>query len=271
MSFRLAKQLLSQYTAIHSICKSIELVTILTLQMYKKKISSSRKLVKLLFCYVKEVYTYNYQSYKHLIVPYLTDKSCSGIVNNYLWTNVKEMLQLLSYKNIIVKIFGTSSRFQKNMMLHSSNRNVIGNLYRLSNETVTYYTSYLLLSEFIFLEQNYFLFFFNEYVNIYNQVINYYLIHSLSSFINLFFLNEFSFYLNSLLNFIDVYFFFTSVILLDLIEANMYSELGSRANSMTNSIQSSKENVKLYTLVFNRFRQAKITNEIIEIISSSNI
>ena len=65
--------------------------------------------------------------------------------------------------------------------------------------------------------------------------------------------------------------FLVSIILLDILESTMYSELGSRANSMTNSIQNSKENVKYYTLIFNRYRQAKITNEIIEIISSSNI
>ena len=51
----------------------------------------------------------------------------------------------------------------------------------------------------------------------------------------------------------------------------MYSELGSRASSMSNSIQNAKENIVYYTVVYNRFRQAKITNEIVEIISSINI
>lgn len=84
MSFRLAKELLNRYENLYYLCKSIELVTILTLQMFKNKISSSRKIIKLFFCYFKEGFKKNYIETTHLIVPFLTDKSCSGIVNNAL-------------------------------------------------------------------------------------------------------------------------------------------------------------------------------------------
>jgi len=108
-----------------------------------------------------------------------------------------------------------------------------------------------------------FIFFFNQYVTIYYQLVNYYLLRSLNEFMTIFFDNLSIIY--------NVYFFIVLMLLLDIMEFNMYSELGSRANSMSNSIQNSKENVKYYSLIFNRYRQARITNEIIEIISSSNI
>ena len=52
-----------------------------------------------------------------------------------------------------------------------------------------------------------------------------------------------------------------TILLFDILEFTMYSELGNRANSMSNSISNSKENVKHYTLVFNRYRQAKIQGQ----------
>jgi F0F1-type ATP synthase gamma subunit len=156
-------------------------------------------------------------------------------------------------------------------MLTSFSKSIISNFYNLSDETVNYYISFMLLKEIIFLEYEYFYFYFNEFVNIYYQVVNYYLIRSLKELINIYLYNDVIFLLSNINIIINIYLFLVSIILLDILEFTMYSELGSRANSMTNSIQNSKENVKYYTLIFNRFRQAKITNEIIEIISSSNI
>lgn len=46
MSYRLAKILLKKYINISFLCKTIELVTILTLQLYKNKILSSQKRIK---------------------------------------------------------------------------------------------------------------------------------------------------------------------------------------------------------------------------------
>lgn len=271
MSFNLAKESLNKFINIRSLCKSIELVTILTLKMFKTKIISSKKVIKLLFCYLKDSFKYIYKTSSHLLIPFITDKSCSGIVNNSLWLAFKDVLLLFSYKNILISIFGTGTRFQKNIFTHSSKKRVVANLYKLSNETVTFYTSFLLFREFIFLENKYFFIFFNEYVNIYNQVINYYLLQSLTTFISIFLVNEISFTLIDINILINLYTFFICILLLDVIESSMYSELGSRANSMSNSIQNAEDNVKHYKLIYNRYRQAKITNEIIEIVSSTNI
>ncbi len=271
MSYRLAKILLKKYINISFLCKTIELVTILTLQLYKNKILSSQKIIKLFFCFLRENYKNNFLSLNHLIIPIFTDKSCSGIINNLLWFHIKELFVLSLYQNLIISFLGTSLKFKKNFILTSYTKSIISNLYNLSDETVNYYVSYMLLKEIIFLEYEYFIFYFNEYVNIYYQVVNYYLIRSLQELINIYLYNDIMFLINDIHTIINIYLFLVSVIILDILEFTMYSELGSRANSMTNSIQNSKENVKYYTLIFNRYRQAKITNEIIEIISSSNI
>jgi hypothetical protein len=180
-----------------------------------------------------------------------------------LFATISELLLSLLYNNIVVYLVGTSMTFKKKFLYSSYVDSVVSNIYYLSNETVTFYSSFILFKEFIFLDYDYFYFFFNQYVTIYYQLVNYYLLRSLNEFMTIFFDNLSIIY--------NVYFFIVLMLLLDIMEFNMYSELGSRANSMSNSIQNSKENVKYYGLIFNRYRQARITNEIIEIISSSNI
>ena len=258
------------YKNIHFICKSIELVTILKLNMLHKKILYSRKLTKILFCYLKDLFYMHYLDCKNLIVPFFTDKSCSGIVNNALWSNLKELLTSLSYKNLFINVFGISKKFKKKYFVNTYvyTKYVIGNVYSLSDETVSFYVAFLLFKEVLFSNSHYFFLFFNEYIDIYYQVVNYYLLRSLNDFFNIFFFNGFDLSLIDLLTIYNIYFFFISVILLDIIECNMYSEYGSRANSMSNSIQHAKENVLVFSTLCNRYRQAKITNSIIEIVSS---
>ena len=84
MSFKVAKELLNKFKNVYSLCKSIETVTILTLHMFKNKITGSKLLVQFFFCYLKEYYSTNVSLFIHLIVPFFTDKSCSGIINNLL-------------------------------------------------------------------------------------------------------------------------------------------------------------------------------------------
>jgi len=84
MSYNFCFTQLKMYKNIHFICKSIELVTILKLNMLKKKILYSRKLTKILFCYLKDLFYMHYLDCKNTIVTFFTDKSCSGIINNAL-------------------------------------------------------------------------------------------------------------------------------------------------------------------------------------------
>lgn len=262
MSFNIVKTQLDKFKNIHSICKTIELITILTLQFYSSKMIHGIKMIPLIFCYVKECYRLNNVLKSHLVIPFFSDKSCSGIINNNLLFFLKETFLLMIYNNVLASLAGTSLNFKKNIFFTSFSESTILNLYNLSSETVNFYSSFLVFKEILLLNYTMFYLLFNEYLSIYYQVVNYYLIRSLNDFIYISFSN--------LGNIYNVYFFIILMLLLDIMEFNMYSELGSRANSMNNSIVNAKENVKYFSLVYNRYRQARITNEIIEIISSSN-
>lgn len=161
MTYKACKEKLKMFKNINYICKSIEIATILKLTMLQKKIKNARKVIKILFCYLKDLFYMHYLDLKNTIITIFTDKSCCGIINNSLWSNVKELLSALSYKNIIISIFGVSKKFKKRYFVntYTYNKNVIGNLYYLSDETVSFYVSFMLFKEFLFLDSNYFFFF----------------------------------------------------------------------------------------------------------------
>ena len=143
----------------------------------------------------------------------------------------------------------------------------IGNLYKLSDETFTFYTSYLLFKYLMFLDFKNFYFIFTKYINIYSQNVNYHCVLSFNHFFS--FISTYT-YLNININILkQLYFFSICLLILDITCNNLFSELGSRATSMNNTVQNATENIKHYTLLYNRFRQAKITNELIEILSST--
>ena len=70
--FKDIKKLLNKFKNVYSLCKSIETVTILTLHMFKNKITVF--LLQYIFFYLKLYYS----------TFLFTDKSCSNIINNLL-------------------------------------------------------------------------------------------------------------------------------------------------------------------------------------------
>lgn len=270
MTYKLADQLRLSFIKINKICKSIELVTLSILHLYKDKLDLINYLIKLIhFSIYLPLELCNLVNLKYLLIPYLTDKSCSGILNTLLWHQSKNVFDFFNYKNIITHIYGTSLKFKKNVNIFSLNKYCIGNIYLLSEESVNYYISYILFQSIVYLNYSVFFFIFNEFFHIYNQNASYYIFLSISLFLNFIIYDHF-FLFTDKKTFKNLYFYINTICLLDLLENNFYSELGSRATSMRNSISNSKDNINYYTLLYNRFRQSKITNEIIEIISSSN-
>ena len=80
---------------------------------------------------------------------------------------MKELFVLSLYQNLIISFLGTSLKFKKTFVLTNYTKSIVSNLYNLSDETVNFYVSFMLLKEIIFLEYEYFIFYFNEFVNIY--------------------------------------------------------------------------------------------------------
>ncbi len=74
--------------------------------------------------------------------------------------------------------------------------------------------------------------------------------------------------INTLLD--DIYDHSFSMIVLDTLEENEYSSLGARVTAMDNSSQNAMKMIETMSLLYNKARQANITNELIEIVSAAN-
>lgn len=68
----------------------------------------------------------------------------------------------------------------------------------------------------------------------------------------------------------DLYSFSFSLILLKSLHENEMSELGGRITAMQNASKNAQELIQKLKLLFNKSRQAYITNELIEIVSCLN-
>ena len=60
------------------------------------------------------------------------------------------------------------------------------------------------------------------------------------------------------------------MVLLDALEENEYSSLGARVTAMDNSTTNAAKMIDTMSLLYNKARQASITNELIEIVSAAN-
>lgn len=271
MSYMVVKNKLSRYNKMAAFAKSIELITLTSLRLLKDlhlKSTNMASIANILFHGIEFVPS----STPFLIIPYFTDKNCSGIMNNRIFSCLESISLSLSYKNIVSCVFGTGMTFQKKWLnLKKGKTGVlfkcIGNLYNLSEESFSFYKSYLLFRYIMLLDHNYFSFVFSKYLSIYFQEINYFFIMNYSVFFNLFKLYGFLKIKNR--NIINVYTFSLCLLLLDITLLTSFSELGSRATSMKNTVKNARENILELTFVFNRVRQAKITNELIEILSGT--
>jgi F-type H+-transporting ATPase subunit gamma len=70
--------------------------------------------------------------------------------------------------------------------------------------------------------------------------------------------------------FLELYYFAFCLVLLDALEENNYSELASRAQAMESAVTNTTDRIAFLTLVYNKTRQALITNEIIEVLNASS-
>jgi len=67
----------------------------------------------------------------------------------------------------------------------------------------------------------------------------------------------------------DLYEFRVAVRLWHMFNENMTTEMSSRMNAMSNSSKAAGEMLQALTMQYNRTRQAKITTELIEIVSGA--
>lgn len=273
------------YKRFRDVARCIQLVSLATLKRLRKKIVSRHmalSAIKTLFD--ADIYgdTDYYNDKRISIIAVTTEKSCSGIVNNRVNRNIMKF-----YLSVIDNVKFTHFIFLgKKGLLNMRRRfkkNVSFKVFRdLEKDINSLFISYLIVNSLRKKKFDTLVIYFNKYENGFDSKIARYRIDSF----DLFFFNIYSpeqpkrrnVFVKALFEknvfddffFIELYYFSLCLILLDALEENNYSELAARAQSMDAAVTNTTERIDYLTLVYNKTRQALITNEIIEILNASS-
>lgn len=273
------------YTKFRDVAKCIQLVALATLKKLKNKIATRH----IALTAVKDLFylenkknlelTYYYDK-RLAIIVITTEKSCSGAINNR--TN-KYFIKFYQKIRNSVKFVNFLFIGKKGLVLvkRRYRTNVSFRLFKeLEKDSNTLFISYLIVNDLHKKKFDSCLIFFNKYENSFNSKMALYQIDSF----DLFLYNVYSIdrstnkFLDLLVDknvlddffFLELYYFCFCLIILDALEENNYSELASRAQAMEAAVTNTTDRIALLTMIYNKTRQALITNEIIEILNASS-
>jgi F-type H+-transporting ATPase subunit gamma len=277
---RVLKAKLVSYEIFSGIAHSIQLVAFSKLKKLKKKIDTRFVSLKFVKSLLKNYYSIeSNNSYKYcLVIPFTSDKSCCGSINNPILNKTIKFLNTLKSLGIIVSIapvgrkgyYILRKKYRRELSYHLNDLELDMNLLT---------TSYILLEQLFTKKYNQGFLIFAQFVNNFLQQIVYCNFPSYSNFVSSILLDhrESNLILDVFLekniedkSFIrDAYSFFMSLLLLDSFEESEYSQLGAKAKTMELAIQNVTETITILRIKYNKSRQAIITNEIIEILNAT--
>jgi F-type H+-transporting ATPase subunit gamma len=285
MNPRKLKRKLISYIKFKELAKSIKLIALSQLSYYKKKISTrGLPLSSIMPFFDKRYYAPEYT--KCLILPVGVDKSCCGPHNGNVFKRTDKLMEFLVDLNKTAHVFTVGNR-TKDYFKKYHTHNFVGNVYNTDKEPLSLTISSILAEKILEL-MNYdkFYYIFNRYYTPSLQRTKVYELGGIMPFyaasLNLrhnrkqtmaldFFYFLYNFDMNTLQGLLDdIYYHSFSMITLDVLEENEYSSLGARVTAMDNSQQNAIKVIDLMTLLYNKARQASITNESIEIVSAAN-
>lgn len=285
MNPRKLKRKLVSYIKFKELAKSIKLVALSQLSNLKKKISTRGiPLSSIIPFYNKKNYIGT--NFKNcLLISIGVDKSCRGPHNNNVFKKTEKLIDNLVDSGKTVSLFTIGNR-TKDYFKKYYNNYYIGNVYNIDKEPISFTTSSLITEKICFDAWDKYYFIFNRYYSPFTQKTQIYELFGSSQFkktsLNLKNTRKitlqqdyFSFIFASDAETIDnlvseVYLHSFSMIVLDALEENEYSSLGARVTAMDNSGQNAMKMIETMTLLYNKARQASITNELIEIVSAAN-
>ena len=276
---------IQSFTKFRDVVKCIQLVSLASLKKLKNKLATRHvalSAIKDLF-YVEinsNLEASYYENKRVSILVITTEKSCSGSINNRtnrsvlkFYTKVRGFIKFANFLFIGKKgLVLIRRRFKTNLSL---------NLFReLEKDANCLLISYLVVND---IHKNLFdvcVIFFNKFESGFNSKIAMYQIDSFDIFLLKIFSTDRA--PNRLLDllveknigddffFLELYYFSFCLIVLDALEENNYSELASRAQAMESAVTNTTDRITFLTLVYNKTRQALITNEIIEVLNASS-
>jgi ATP synthase F1 gamma subunit len=284
MNPRKLKKKLVSYIKFKELAKSIKLVALSQLNNLKKKISSRGIPLSSVIPFFDNKY-YNPDYMKCLIVPIGVDKSCCGPHNGNIFKRTERLIDNLLDNNKVVNLFTVGNRTKDYFKKYYSNY-LVTNVYNVDKEPLSLTTSFIITEKMLSKNYDRLFFVFNRYYTPFLQKTTLYEIIGLSGFYNIalnlhnsrklpygedyynFIYKLDSNTLQSILD--DVYNHSFAMVLLDALEENEYSSLGARVTAMDNSTTNAAKMIETMSLLYNKARQASITNELIEIVSAAN-
>jgi F-type H+-transporting ATPase subunit gamma len=284
MNPRKLKKKLVSYIKFKELAKSIKLVALSQLNNLKKKISSRGiPLSSVIPFFDNQYYNADYQ--KCLVIPIGVDKSCCGPHNGNIFKRTEKLVYSLLDNNKAVNLFTIGNRTKDYFKKYYANL-LVTNAYNVDKEPLSLTISFIIAEKILSRSYDRIFFVFNRYYTPFLQKTTIYEVIGLSFFYKIALnLNnirkmslgedyyKFIFKLdNDTLEHIldDVYFHSFSMVLLDALEENEYSSLGARVTAMDNSTTNAAKMIESMSLLYNKARQASITNELIEIVSAAN-
>jgi F-type H+-transporting ATPase subunit gamma len=281
---KLKKKLVS-YIKFKELAKSIKLVALSQLSNLKKKISTRGIPLSSIIPFFDRRFLYKSDYSKCLVIPIGVDKSCCGPHNNNIFKKSDKVIDNLFDLNKTVSIFTIGNRAKDYFKKYYTNY-LYSNVYNVDKEPLSLTISFAIAEKILFKIFDRLFFIFNRYYSPFLQKTSMYEIEGIMKFYDLclnarnarpvttaedFFSFIYSFDASRIQVLMDdIYFHSLSMIILDTLEENEYSSLGARVTAMDNSQQNATKMIEVMSLLYNKARQASITNELIEIVSAAN-
>jgi F-type H+-transporting ATPase subunit gamma len=280
-SHKKLKVRLASYSRLHDLTKAIQLVALSKLKI----IQDSRKEENESLSSFKKPYTkintfdsvYN----QYLIIPVTSDKSCCGAINTNIIDELYNYVVILreNQKEFFILLIGKKG---KGFLKKNYSSNYKYNVSNITKEVISLLTTVCIVEKMQTLKTDICIIIFNHLYSIFEQGTSIYVVVSFAQFIRILAIqlnsSHESIFWSALLSandretsFLqDYYLFVITLLFLKAFHENELSELGGRITSMQNASKNALELMQRLKILFNKARQAYITNELIEIVSCLN-
>lgn len=272
---------LGSYNRLHDLTKAIQLVALSKLKIaqdQRKEDNESLSSFKKTFSRTNPL---DHIYMKYMLFPITSDKSCCGAINTNIVDEVFNYTVVLieNVKEFIVFLIGKKG---KSFLKKNYSAQYVFNASNLTKEMVSFVTMLMIHEKMNNLKMDICILIFNHLYTIFEQGTSIYQAVSYNHFTrNLYIqLNESidNIFWTSLFtkqeeenDFIFAYNNFAVILLLvKAFHENELSEFGGRITSMQNASKNALELMQRLRILFNKARQAYITNELIEIVSCLN-
>lgn len=235
---------------------------------------------------VNEIYTGDYETdllannIEQFVLVYLSsDRSCSGLINGGIFKAVKAIVSTIKnqYKTVRLVCIGKKGfRALKSQFRYDFYKVFLD----IDLEKNSFAVCYVIVYKIMKLQFEKGLLLFNKFIDIQVQIVSYYRFFSFSFLFKKIFYeqhkNKFFRRLTTLnkvddYSLLDFYRFSMTLLILDALKENSFSEIACRARAMETIMQNLDVLINHFWINYQKARQRKITDEIIECLNGANV